>query len=562
MRPKTALVCFGEPPASSAGYSEVFAGPKLQELVEPGDIYQAAALLEELPQLTLSDGTPAAKAFVYHGFELWWVHYDSLFHHFCLPYTRYRALLEKLREFDEVHFSAAPHPHLFELYLDAHGVRSRMFGAREKALPLGVALQIFLSLIFLPALMVLRRKVMVYVGDKIEKGKDYDFRYAKVYAELRKRKVPFMECIRGVESWRAVLRHAAIRRRPVFYAETAVFLGRFLSTVAGGRAWSRKRFGKEALGEAEGEARFKLLLATRFLREVYADVWAIRIMRLVVAATGLRAALISVGSERNFPTLIACKLAGVPVVGLMHGVVSPHYMVSDFMRGFSGARPLAVDRYGAWSEWWRQKYLKESRLYTPEQIQVSGAMRPLEREPAPRVAQEGRVKTLFIAEQAAAPQEIAAYLEVLLEQQSIELTLKFRPYRDGFEQWLLKHRPDILARKALNVARGSMEEAVAGAEVVVGSHSTGVLEALLQLRVPIYFFTRKWGDYHELDTQETAAHFARTPEALIEKIQAARTVSESSLQELQRRYFGDSHQNGSAWAVGELERLSARERFE
>jgi len=270
----------------------------------------------------------------------------------------------------------------------------------------------------------------------------------------------------------------------------------------------------------------------------------------------VRAAYITAASERNFHTVLGCKLNAIPTVGILHGTASRYYNVSDFMPGFDGEKRLSVDRYGLWSQWWKEYFEKESDVYQPEQLYVSGPMRPFVRGDAQEGQSRGSgpMRVLYIAEQLAVPAEVLPYLSRLLQQQDIALTLKFRPYRDGFEQWLLQHDSRILEMPRVKIVRGDMQEAIRDADVVTGSHSTAVLEALLQMKPMVFFATQKWGDYYDLKTYDTGhAFFAESPEGLVEKIKNAPSISREALRELQERFFGDPCQNGSAWVVDCLE---------
>ena len=69
-----------------------------------------------------------------------------------------------------------------------------------------------------------------------------------------------------------------------------------------------------------------------------------------------------------------------------------------------------------------------------------------------------------------------------------------------------------------------MEEAISQCDVAVGSYSTAVLEALLQLKPCVFFWTNKWQDNFEI------GFFAKTPQELVEYIKKSREIS--------RDYFG------------------------
>ena len=561
---KKVLVVFGDelPKGNLSHYDAVIFGDELNEFIEPGSVQEASAFAEELSRLTLPDGSRLAEAFTYKGYELWWIYYTSLFLYFCLPWTQYKKLLEYLKDFKSIYFYRPPYKSLFFYYLKAYGCETNILrepGFKSPSfLPFGIFLQIFITLLCLPVLMVMRHGIMVFVGDKFAKSKDYDFRMKFIYEELRQRKISFVEFIRSLESWKAILQHVFVRKRPVIYSEGIFFIGKFLSVISGGRVLARHRFGVDVLpSDTYPEARFKYLVATHYLLNVYDDVWTIRIMKWILHAIGVKAAFITAPAERNFHAFLGCKLSAIPTVGILHGVASRYYTVYDFLPGFRGAKRMAVDKYGLWSEWWREYYLENSKVYLPEQLYVSGLMRPLQIKTSSGTPDKdvGHIKVLFVAGQLTAPEEAMPYLLALVESRDLSVHITFRPYRDDFEKWLREHRPEALEKiSEERILRGDIHDAIAQCDVVVGAYSTGVLEALLQLKVPIFFRTQKWGDYYSLKEYDAEhSFFAESPIELIEKIKKTRAIPHEDLKKLQERYFGDPHKNGSKWVVDQLE---------
>jgi len=540
----------------------------IELFIEAGSVHEASAFAEELSRLTLPDGSRLAESFTYKGYELWWIYYTSLFLYFCLPWTQYKKLLEYLKDFESIYLYQPPYKSLLFCYLKAYGCEAsilRETGFKSPSfLPFGIFLQIIITLLCLPILMVKRYGLMVFVGDKFAKSKDYDFRMKFIYEELRQRKIPFVEFIRSLESWKAVLQHVFVRKRPVIYSEGVAFVGKSLSIVSGGRALARARFGGHILPlETNPEARFKYLVATQYLLNVCDDVWAIRVMKWILHAIGIKAAFITAATERNFHAFLGCKLNAIPTVGILHGVASRYYTVYDFLPGFRGAKRMAVDKYGLWSEWWKKYYLENSKVYLPEQLHVSGLMRPLERKERSDLNTDSKgptlksspVKVLFVAGQLTAPEEAMPYLLALVEAKDLSVHITFRPYRDDFEKWLREHSLGTLEKIGEeNILRGDIHEAIAQCDVIVGAYSTAVLEGLLQFRVPVFFRTKKWGDYYSLkEYDEEHSFFAENPAELIAKIKNARTVSKEDLKKLQEKYFGDPYKNGSKWVIDQLE---------
>lgn len=535
------------------------------DFIEAGSIYEASALAEELSHLTLADGSRLVKAFLYRGYELWWVHYNSIFHYFCLPYTQYKRLFVRMKKFQRIYVYRPPHKSLLKCYFKAHGrevvVLRELSFKSPSVLPLGVFFQIIITFFCLPILIMKKRRLMIYTGDKFEKGKDFDFRMRFVYEELREKNIPFIEFIRSLESWKVVLKHAWERRRPVIYSEAISFVGRFASVISGGHIRAKKKLNTHVFGlEADPDSHFKFLIATQYLLGAYDDVWAIRIMKWILRIIGVKAAFIPVASERSFHAVLGCKLNAIPTIGILHGVSSRYYNVADFLAGFDGERMLSVDRYGLWSSWWREYYLKNSKAYHPKQLYVSGPMRPLTQEGF-RLdrgqRKDGVIRVLFVSEQQAVPEEVLPYLNTLMEKEGLSVYMTFRSYRDNFEIWLKNNHPEILHKLGEGkILRNGIQDAISHCDVIIGSHSTGVLEALLMLKPIAFFSTKKYGDYFDLkDYSSTYRFFAENPEDLVHCIKKSEEIPEDVLRELQERFFGDPYRSGSKWVVEQVENI-------
>lgn len=555
---KSVLAVFGNKiPAKNkswwAQFDQVLMPKDLEKLIGPGNVREASQLLNKLAQFETADGRKISKMVNYHGYDLWWINYDALYHNFCLPYTQYKALLRRFKDFDRVYLFQPPQEHLFRYFLEAHGKKVILLKKFRinylLPLPLGVLLQIFLSLAFLPLLMLIRPRLMVWIGDKFDLPYDYDFRMKFIYEELRTRKIRFVEFIRSVERWPVVLQHAWQRKRPVIYSAAFIELINFCAPLLGKKSIKVGTY-------SDPEKRFWLSVAAHGFYNIEASILSIRAMRLILRLIGVRAANISAGCNRTFHELLACKLEGVKTAGILHGAANRYFDVWDFMKGFDGKNTLSVDQYGLWSEWWRDYYLKHSKAYNKHQLFVSGPMRPLTKKEQVKkssLKHGGRTKVLYIAEEVAEPEELMPYILTLLNEKSLEVHFKFRPYRDNFELRLKSRYPDVYKRimKETRVFRRTMEEAISQCDVAVGSYSTAVLETLLQLKPFVFFWTDKWGDNFEMK-RLAGSFFAETPEQLVLCVKKSGKVKESVLKKLQEQFFGDPHQNGSKWVVDQL----------
>lgn len=537
----------------------------INELTDSGSIYEASAFAEELSYFEFPGGSRISKSYTYKGYELWWIHYSNLFLYFCFPYSRYRRLLEYLVSFQRISIFGVPHKGLFSCFLRAHNCEFDISGAGKSSVlsffPFGVFLQIILTCMSLPFLAVKKPRIMVFTGDKFDMSRDYDFRMRFIYEELRKRRLPFVEFIRSLESWKTVLGHFRTRKRAVVYSEAVTFLGRFMSMIFGGHALARRKFGFDSINTAlEPRERFKFFVATQYLLGIHGDIWAIRIMKMILRIIGVKVALIPAAMERNFHAVLGCKLNNIPTIGILHGAASRFYNVYDFMPGFDGEKMMSVDKYGLWSEWWREYYIKHSKAYLPSQLFVSGPMRPLLTK-VPDVDHRDhtlgdQIRVLFVSEQLAVPQEVLPYLTALMKERDVSVYLTFRPYRDEFEIWLRNNHPEILGKfDADKILRHGIADAIEKCDFVVGSHSTAVLEALLSFKPVAFFSTKKWGDYFDLKEYDLEhSFFAETPEELLRCVHKSKEIPAGILKELRERFFGDPYKNGSRWMVEEAEK--------
>ncbi|MFH1780852.1 MAG: hypothetical protein ABH841_02520 [Candidatus Nealsonbacteria bacterium] len=562
---QSALVIFGGrlPKKSKKWYqqfNEVIGPEKLKTFISSGNVQEAYQMVNSLSRLTTSDGLRLSKLITYKGYELWWMNYGFIEYKFCLPYLENRKLLEYLKKFGSVYLYRPQHPELFFYFLEAYDcrcveIKNWRDRLRKRLLPGGVLIQLLLSFLFLPVLMLMRPKAMYRIGDQIDPPHSYDFRHEYVYRELKKRKIKFVEFIRSLQPWHKVLRNAWRRKRPAIYCTAITYF------ILEKLSFFEKRKDKKLIQKirSEGrspEERFWLYCATHFLSgKIRATGWSIEIMELLLKAVGVKASIIISASSRALPEVLGCQLAGIKTIGIQHGLAFCWYLPHDFMPEYDGEKQLSIDKYGLWSAWWKEYYLAHSKAYKQEQLYISGPMRPLEKEPAIVTSADfkaGSLKVLFISEQLAAPEEIMPYLAAALNCKEFVLSLKVRPQADGFEEWLKKNNPGILGK--LTISRDDIHKAIAQSDVVVGSHSTAVLEALCQLKPFVFFWTNKWGDYYGIkDFDSQGYFFAASPADFTDKIKKSGQMPKEDLKKLQERFFGDPYQNGSKWVVDQVE---------
>ncbi len=536
----------------------------LDSLIDFGNIYEAAALTERLTQIRLPDGRRLTKLVTFRGYELWWIHYDALYHRFLLPLTQYRRLLERLVEFSDVQLYGVPNLPLFRYYLEASGVRCvnlQRWKARIlwwKSL-LRVAFDSLLSLLALILLKGRGAKVLLHscFGDLLDYPHDYDFRMRRIFEELRARNIPFVEIVRSTQPLRVMLRHARIRRRPVIYSSSLVTLIYLVGEALSGRGNLQRKVVQQ-MADRPPEERFLARVAMHYQRSPRNPVVAIQLMSTILRWLDIRVAFVLHPSARSLHELIACKLNNIPTVGIQHGAGKRSYIVSEYMTGYEGTRSLGTDAFGCWSEYWYNEYRQYSRVITPEQLQIVGHLRPVPAELLSTREQPRDldvIRVLHVSDTIVDPREPLPYLRALATDPRLRVTIKARPMiKDRLVAYLRDHAPDVFSQ--IEVVTGDIHQAITRSDVVVGCYSTAVLEGLLQLKPLVFFNTRRWGDYYEFQAIE-AAHgfFAESPEVAPGCVRAVLQTPRETLEQLRDYFWGDPTRNGGKWVVDQIERL-------
>lgn len=306
------------------------------------------------------------------------------------------------------------------------------------------------------------------------------------------------------------------------------------------------------------EDRFWASVALRGLKNVRGTIWGIRLLRWAVRWSGIKTAWLPAPSSRCLREIITCRMENVPSVGIMHGWSTLAYSPYEFLLGFSGQRPIGPDVFGVWNDRFLNYFLRYSDVFRPEQVEVSGLLRPLAPEccpvDRPDIPPPTPLRVLWISEPLAVPEQIVHYLEAALSKANWKVLLKTRPMIDDpFSAWLKRKRPDLF--KMIDILSCPIHGAVSQSHVVVGSHSTAVLEALLQFRPVVLLNTPKWRDFFEVLTEASSARgisFVCTPEEMVAAIRRSQEVPIKDLRRLRDEYWGDPTLNGGKWVVDRL----------
>jgi hypothetical protein len=169
-----------------------------------------------------------------------------------------------------------------------------------------------------------------------------------------------------------------------------------------------------------------------------------------------------------------------------------------------------------------------------------------------------KIKVLIISEPLLDVSQIVPFIECMMTDEEIELSIKVRPMvRDLFYEKLISVIPQI---SKLEVYDGKLESVAKKFDVFIGTNSTAVIEASLYGKISILLNTPKFGDYFDMDKLLSSYELlVKSPELLCKEIRfrVENEVNLKTINKTRNRFFGDNH-DGSQWII---ERLKLSDNF-
>jgi hypothetical protein len=506
---------------------------------------RALELLRKINCFKDASGKRVSSIFVEDGFEPWWYGQDRLLRFYLVPLTQLLPLLQAVdgREWIRVENAPSDLDRVLRAIGGKEGFASVEGGALtpQKGSP-GKWAMLALALASLAAFRLTRRDTLFYIIDHVGPGLRQDFRFTPLYRELERGGFRYAEYAHTLSPYQAI-KNLFRRRRPVFFLESADFWAR----LAGGWMPTPEVEMPSGAPDATEDRALRALLPV-VLDGCTQSIARQRVLKRALRFQHVRRALIFDDNRHNHELVAACRSLEIPVLGFQHGVFNKFH-AGLMAYGFSGSRSHAFDRYGVWSDLFRDRLLRDSALFPPERVFVAGPVRPPEvplssTDRSKRLAvPKGTIRVLVVSEPLARKREVAAFLQILLKDPRFELYLKLRP---GESERSLEEYS--LPPSGVRVLRtGTVYEAFAQVDVVIGTYSSVLYEAAL-VSVPIVWMktTRAYG--REL-VEEHLAEAADRPEKISDAIQSALALPDAELRRRRDRIWGKEIRNGAVSLV-------------
>lgn len=512
----------------------------------PSDVISASTITKET--ITLEE---IKKYFPQSPYASEWYCYNLFYNQMAHPYISNKEFLSKVSSYDQITFLEYLESEkcFFSQVCQFYNVKYK-FKNKENTFFLNFktftvhSFLFFYSLVSIVYLTVDRRaKVALWSGDYLHPDHLYEPRLGNLKSKI---KIPVVEFIRttGLSPIK-ILKNLKRRKSPVIYYSSLLYFFDLLGPKS-----DKPRVKSDSL---------LLFLMYSYRPQVQLELKLVKIWEFIFKSISIQKIIIWFFSHRTAGLLWASKNLKIKSIGFMHGLTTPYHMGHEYMPGFKDI-PFGPDRFGVWSAYWLKKYQNHSQFYPSGALQISGPLRSILTKTEIECENCDTINVLWVAEQSLPLAQSLPYLDHLIKNKKIKIFLKIRNFgQDGYFLQLGQIRPDLLTQ--ISVVKEEVSQSMKNAHVVVGSHSTVVLESSLYLKPFIFYQTPMWQDYFNIESlgkEFECPHsvYCRSPEELEKAIlnsQIKTSDLEIFLNKISQSFFGDQEKLGHDWILKELE---------
>jgi hypothetical protein len=323
---------------------------------------------------------------------------------------------------------------------------------------------IFFSIWTIFSIFLLKKSpVVIWTPDRVQGKYRCDSRISTLIADLVENNVDFIELVHESDiSLGILIRNAFLRRRKVIYYPFFELIGKFLGLFnLKIKAIRRKN--------AIAQGLFRVFFS-KFSVNIYIP-WFL--------------------SSRNASSVFAAKeMCDINVIGFMHSLVNKNYMPHEFNIHYEGVKYF--DKLFVFSDYWRNYYQRHSNIHKEILLFNSQSFFG-----STIFANGIRNKIVLIDEQLLTDDDLEGCVKELSQCHWIcqfEIIIKMRVEGKSKYETLLKERNIIVSY--------SFDKSVLNsAFLVMGSHSTLVLESVLYSANFLFFTNTFWGNYFNVSSE-------------------------------------------------------------
>lgn len=500
-------------------------------LPEP-DWEQGQEQLARFNQSLTLMGKPIATVLEIDGFHPWWFAQNHCLRWVILPVARYRLLLEKVAGYRVLRVFNPPRDFSrLAVLLKRMEVECVWPGQRTGGVwwtiqnTAGYLLKAGVSLFGILSCLLRPGKVLLYSPAALSPVTGCDPRLADIYAELRRRRIPFMELVFSGKNSRAFSEQRVRRRLCIFWFQIESLFLRALPKIP-----------RPTLTQEPEDP------LTAAMYDEFWDRAVLQLRRTQMAKALFRVlrpdVVLAMDDARHaFPLFAAAKSLGIRSVGFQHGAAASGLMALCLRTlGLSyEVRSHWPDKYFVFGDYFRYRYLEVSNLLSPDQVVAAGPMKRVPWRDSKRLVSDSVIRVLFVGEHSLYLHQLHGFVASLLKEEALDVW--YRPEPDGADGAVMAAvRTWFPGIKITNKA--SFVEDVVDFDVCVGGSTTALIECY-QVLVPSVVVLGLTPYPQDSVIVEPWSLVARTPQELKNRIVEAAQLPLETLREVRGEIWGN-----------------------
>lgn len=237
-------------------------------------------------------------------------------------------------------------------------------------------------------------------------------------------------------------------------------------------------------------------------------------------------------SYRQIYPFLASKNLNIETLGFMHGLSFNTYMSYEHIS--YSKKKFSPDIFIVWSEFWKKYFNDQSNNYS--RLESWGYLRNNHLKNKLVKNKNKKKNILFITEPLIDVDSIYPYIKKIVSNSNFNIIFKLRDQNCFFYNKLIDKYPELTKIKTKT---GLYSESLKNIDIVIGSHSTAIIESTI-FEIPFAVLnTRKWGDYFEI-SKDFPNNFILSPDELEDKISLILNGKFNHTL-FKNKYFGDNN---------------------
>ncbi|MDA9827694.1 hypothetical protein N9C11_05590 [Flavobacteriaceae bacterium] len=349
-------------------------------------------------------------------------------------------------------------------------------------------LKLFLNLITIirhPFFLFKKNKCLVHTSNNFGPNTKYDYRIASIIKKIDENRIPMLFLIRTTHLPNKILINHFRRDHICLYTDSIIKLANFYGVFK--TYFSKKK-----------KYNFDKIIFEKLKHGLQPIICSINTLKFLLKTLKSNTFFISDNSERSIIELIAANQLKLNTIGIQMGIELYYYHGHKFTHGLSErANHMSHEKFGVWSEGWKEYFIKYSKVFKPKNIYVSGFHRNVVKKEKVIIKKTKVKKVLWLCENLTPVKEIISYVQHLVDS-DFDLYIKARPQQKDAGDQIADELIKYFGNDKFTVITNPIENCATDYDVAIGSYTTAILDCGL-MGVPVLLIKNKtWEDVFDL----------------------------------------------------------------